>query len=100
MATLRPRRVSVAFHTSPMPPAPMGARISYGPKRVPAVRAMGIGTILPRSHPQVPYNALPFHLKGAVAILWLAAGRPLPSEKTPECTSEEKRHAPDETPTS
>src|SRR5271168_5025529 len=49
---------------------------------------------------QVPSNALPFHLKGAVAILWLAAGRPLPSEKTPECTSEEKRHAPDETPTS
>jgi hypothetical protein len=34
-------RVSRAFQTSPIPPAPMGARISYGPKRVPAVKAMG-----------------------------------------------------------
>jgi hypothetical protein len=25
-----------------MPPAPMGARISYGPRRVPAVRAMRV----------------------------------------------------------
>src|SRR5258705_10087846 len=34
-ATSRPRRVSRARYTSPMPPAPRSARISYGPRRVP-----------------------------------------------------------------
>src|SRR6266540_5436367 len=38
MATMRSRRVSRALYTSPMPPAPMGARISYGPRRAPADR--------------------------------------------------------------
>jgi len=33
-ATIRPSRVSRALYTSPMPPVPRGARISYGPKRV------------------------------------------------------------------
>jgi hypothetical protein len=36
MATMRSRRVSRAFQTSPMPPAPIGARISYGPSLSPA----------------------------------------------------------------
>src|SRR5580704_3813471 len=35
MATLRSRRVSRARYTSPIPPAPSGAPISYGPSFVP-----------------------------------------------------------------
>src|SRR3954470_633259 len=35
IATLRPSRVSVARHTSPMPPAPTSAMSSYGPRRIP-----------------------------------------------------------------
>src|SRR5215831_11400312 len=45
--TMRSRRVSLALYTSPIPPAPMGAGISYGPSRVPAVKAIGCSTILP-----------------------------------------------------
>src|SRR5438093_9129974 len=37
MATLRSSRVSRARYTSPIPPAPIGATISYGPRRVPEV---------------------------------------------------------------
>src|SRR5215207_7181116 len=40
MATSRLRRVSRAFQTSPMPPAPRAERISYGPSRIPGDRAM------------------------------------------------------------
>src|SRR5579864_692199 len=40
IATSRPSRVSRARYTSPMPPAPMSARISYGPSLVPAGRDM------------------------------------------------------------
>src|SRR5437764_9940436 len=36
IATLRSSRVSRALKTSPIPPAPMGERTSYGPRRVPA----------------------------------------------------------------
>src|SRR5436309_3797637 len=42
-ATVRSRRVSRARYTSPMPPAPSGARISYGPRREP-------GDSTPRSY--------------------------------------------------
>ena len=49
MATVRSRRVSVARYTSPIPPAPMSTVISYGPKRVPAVRAIGCAVPLRRS---------------------------------------------------
>src|SRR5215475_8943789 len=35
IATVRSKRVSRARYTSPMPPAPSGAMISYGPSRVP-----------------------------------------------------------------
>src|SRR5687768_5983134 len=38
MATSRFNRVSRARNTSPMPPAPMGTRISYGPMREPEDR--------------------------------------------------------------
>jgi len=38
MATSRSRRVSRARYTSPIPPAPMGAMISYGPSLVPLDR--------------------------------------------------------------
>ena len=41
MATMRSRRVSRALYTSPIPPAPMGARISYGPSRMPMPRDIG-----------------------------------------------------------
>src|SRR2546423_5700206 len=41
IATLRSSRVSRALKTSPIPPAPMGARTSYGRSRVPA--EIGIG---------------------------------------------------------
>ena len=40
MATSRPSLVSRARYTSPMPPAPSGARISYGPSLVREVSAM------------------------------------------------------------
>ena len=39
IATSRSSRVSRARYTSPKPPAPTAARISYGPMRVPIERA-------------------------------------------------------------
>jgi hypothetical protein len=42
LATMRPRRVSRAFHTSPMSPAPMGARISYGPSLAPDFKVIAM----------------------------------------------------------
>src|SRR5215470_17411406 len=41
IATSRPRRGSLARYTSPIPPAPRGETISYGPRRVPAERVIG-----------------------------------------------------------
>src|SRR5271167_5070072 len=43
MATMRLRRVSRARYTSPIPPAPSGAMISYGPSLVPVERVSAIG---------------------------------------------------------
>src|ERR1700720_4549659 len=40
MATERSKRVSRARYTSPMPPAPRAATISYAPSLVPAERSM------------------------------------------------------------
>jgi hypothetical protein len=40
MATSRESRVSFARYTSPIPPAPSEATISYGPSLVPEVRAI------------------------------------------------------------
>src|SRR5262245_32941749 len=40
MATVRSSRVSRARYTSPIPPSPSGATISYGPSRVPGSNAM------------------------------------------------------------
>jgi hypothetical protein len=40
MATSRPRRVSRARYTSPIPPAPTSARISYGPSLVPRIKGV------------------------------------------------------------
>src|SRR5262245_45022702 len=39
IATSRPSRVSRARYTVPIPPAPMGATISYGPSLVPGLRS-------------------------------------------------------------
>ena len=41
MATVRSSRVSRARYTSPMPPAPIAAWISYGPSIVPEDKGMG-----------------------------------------------------------
>jgi len=46
MATARPRFVSVARYTSPIPPAPICSAISYAPILVPGVSAT-LGAILP-----------------------------------------------------
>src|SRR5476649_524022 len=43
MATTRFSRLSRALYTSPMPPAPSGARISYGPSFVPEVSTIDDG---------------------------------------------------------
>jgi hypothetical protein len=43
MMTARLRRLSVDRHTSPMPPAPICAVTSYGPRRVPGSRANPAG---------------------------------------------------------
>src|SRR5487761_1511999 len=40
IATSRPRRVSRARYTSPIPPAPIAERMWYGPSLVPAVRVI------------------------------------------------------------
>src|SRR5687768_13926744 len=48
MATSRFRRVSRAFQTSPIPPAPRADRISYGPSRVPGARGMEVLGIIER----------------------------------------------------
>src|SRR5712691_8951807 len=42
MATLRSSRVSRALKTSPIPPAPIGATISYGPRRLPELIVMDV----------------------------------------------------------
>src|SRR5215471_882759 len=52
-ATVRPRRVSVARQPSPIPPAPTGEAISYGPSRVPVARV----TWLPRLYRKAPAGA-------------------------------------------
>ena len=52
MATLRSSRVSRAFQTSPIPPAPTRETISYGPRRVPAettVMSVGPARIIPHA---------------------------------------------------
>src|SRR5689334_21866426 len=46
-ATSRPSRVSRARYTSPMPPAPIGATISYGPSFVPVASVMPVFPPLP-----------------------------------------------------
>src|SRR5580700_4717884 len=49
-ATVRSRRVSRARYTSPMPPAPSGDWISYGPSFVPEARGMFAGNYSPGSN--------------------------------------------------
>ncbi len=47
MATSRPSFESRARYTSPIPPAPRGDRISYGPRRVPDESAMKLAGFYP-----------------------------------------------------
>src|SRR5882762_1777961 len=51
-ATVRSSRVSRARYTSPIAPAPSGATISYGPRRVPGNRVMRAGESYPRDGPR------------------------------------------------
>lgn len=50
IATVRPRRVSRARYTSPIPPAPSGETISYGPRIAPRVRATVVKLYLPKQN--------------------------------------------------
>src|SRR6266850_3437567 len=50
IATVRPRRVSRARYTSPIPPAPSGETISYGPSLAPRVSATGLKLYLAKEN--------------------------------------------------
>src|SRR5438477_6636479 len=70
IATSRLSLVSRARYTSPMPPAPIGATISYGPRRVPAARGMEL---------QIERKAL-IVLAGDLSVTGKRRGdRPLPN---------------------
>src|SRR5438132_757306 len=58
-ATSRSSRVSRARYTSPMPPAPMSERTSYGPRREPAVSTIS-------SPPSLPHGQTSAELVGEV----------------------------------
>src|SRR5262245_42998749 len=60
MATSRPRRVSRARYTSPIPPAPSGATIWYGPNRVPTAWAMGL------THYLIPRDGAEYFVRNTV----------------------------------
>src|ERR1700734_3584746 len=49
-ATSRPNRASFARYTSPIPPAPSGATISYGPSFVPAFSTIEIVRLANNPH--------------------------------------------------
>src|SRR5438874_1343010 len=55
MATMRSSRVSRARYTSPMPPAPIGEMISYGPSRVEGWRDTAVACSLP--HQSAVWNS-------------------------------------------
>src|SRR5436309_84169 len=50
IATVRPRRVSRARYTSPIPPAPSGETISYGPSLAPRVSVTVVKLYLPKQN--------------------------------------------------
>src|SRR6185295_4269208 len=50
IATSRSSRWSLARYTSPMPPAPMPDRISYGPSRVPGSRCTCLSSDAEQRH--------------------------------------------------
>src|ERR1700730_11150008 len=54
IATVRSRRVSRARYTSPIPPAPSGATIWYGPSLVPWARVIGGQNYNLREHRTTP----------------------------------------------
>src|SRR6516164_8406162 len=63
-ATMRPKRVSRAFQTSPMPPAPRGATISYGPSLSPTESGIGvIYQVYLVGGAWFPYHGLHFHYR-------------------------------------
>src|ERR1035438_2747226 len=59
-ATMRFSLVSRAFHTSPIPPAPMGERISYGPSLSPTERGI-LMSQLSLTHPVVDSSWVTAH---------------------------------------
>lgn len=82
MATVRSSRVSRARYTSPMPPVPAGAMISYGPSFVPATSVItaptsyflcnSLAKLSPRVHTQTEV-ANEFYRQSPVRYLFGAA---------------------------
>src|SRR3954466_15323355 len=58
IATSRSSRVSRALYTSPVPPAPRGAVIRYGPRRVPIAGATGRRNHIGKRPPRRPLPRL------------------------------------------
>src|SRR4030095_10637141 len=58
-APTRSRRGSRERYTAPMPPAPSGPRISYGPKRVPGGTGIDDGGIIVRRHRRLLFGDVP-----------------------------------------
>src|SRR5882724_2985542 len=67
IATVRPRRVSRARYTSPIPPAPSGETISYGPSLAPRVSVTVVKLYLAKQNAGDQLLRLPMH--GAAARL-------------------------------
>src|SRR5207248_10395770 len=63
MATSRPSRVSRARYTSPMPPAPSGDAISYGPNFVPAPIKLLIHSLANCHHERSEGSVFPWGLQ-------------------------------------
>ena len=57
MATVRSNRVSRARYTSPIPPAPSGPTISYGPSFDPEVSVIIAGIIASETPGEIPSTA-------------------------------------------
>src|SRR6267154_465277 len=83
MATVRSSRASRARYTSPIPPAPSGAMISYGPSFVPAASVIGGGDYnLAESSHGIPHRrhhtrlACIIHKSGAPKSFFVRAKQP------------------------
>src|SRR5882724_6527238 len=64
IATVRPRRVSRARYTSPIPPAPSGETVSYGPSLIPGTIAIETAGIIARRCRNLVCCSLPINNQG------------------------------------